>query len=123
MGLDVGDRKIGVAVSDSLGLTAHGLDTVSREGCLETLKKVITEYEVESIVVGIPKMLDGTLGIQGKKVMEFVDELKKTIALPVFLWDERLSTLAAERTLLEANLKRKKSFKVFVQALIYEETR
>ncbi|MCK5426484.1 MAG: Holliday junction resolvase RuvX [Thermodesulfovibrionia bacterium] len=108
IGLDVGDKRIGVAVSDALGLTAQGINTIDRKGSIEALKKIIAEYEVDSIIVGIPKMLNGTIGIQGEKVMEFVNELKKAISLPVTLWDERLSTLAAERALLEANVRRKK---------------
>lgn len=108
IGLDVGDKRIGVAVSDALGLTAQGINTIDRKGSIEALKKIIAEYEVDSIIVGIPKMLNGTIGIQGEKVMEYVNELKKAISLPVTLWDERLSTLAAERALLEANVRRKK---------------
>jgi putative Holliday junction resolvase len=108
IGLDVGDKRIGVAVSDALGLTAQGINTIDRKGSVEALKKIIAEYEVDSIIVGIPKMLNGTIGIQGEKVMEYVNELKKAISLPVTLWDERLSTLAAERALLEANVRRKK---------------
>ena len=108
IGLDVGDKRIGVAVSDALGLTAQGINTIDRKGSIEALKKIIAEYEVDSIIVGIPKMLNGTIGIQGEKVIEFVNELKKAISLPVTLWDERLSTLAAERALLEANVRRKK---------------
>lgn len=109
LGLDVGDKNIGVAISDAMGLTAHGIKTVSREGCIEVLKKIIEEYEVDSLVVGIPRMLDGTMGIQGEKVMKFIEEeLKAAIPLPVTLWDERLSTISAERVLLEADLSRKK---------------
>lgn len=108
MGLDVGDKYIGVAISDGLGLTAQGIKTVNRDGCMEALEIIIEEYEVESIVVGIPKMLNGTVGIQGEKVLKFVDELKAAIPLPVSLWDERLSTVTAEKVLIEANLSRKK---------------
>jgi len=116
MGLDVGDKRIGVAISDGLGLTAQGLRTVKRDGYTEVLKTIIKEYEVESIVVGIPKMLNGTIGIQGEKVLKFVDELKTAIHLPVLLWDERLSTVTAERVLLEADLSRKKE-RVFLTRL------
>jgi putative Holliday junction resolvase len=108
MGLDVGDKRVGVAVSDGLGLTAQGVHTLERKNCIEALKEIINEYKVETIVVGIPKMLDGTLGIQGEKVLEFVDEIKKSISLPVSLWDERLSTVSAERVLFQANVSRKK---------------
>ncbi len=108
MGLDVGDKYIGVAISDGLGLTAQGIKTVNRDGCMEAFKIIIEEYEVKSIVVGIPKMLNGTIGIQGEKVLKFVDELKAATPLPVSLWDERLSTVTAEKVLIEANLSRKK---------------
>src|SRR4030067_3514798 len=108
MGLDVGDKRIGVAISDGLGLTAQGIDTISREGCMQALKKIIEEYEVDSVVVGVPRMLDGSIGVQGEKVLKFVEELRLAIPLPVTLWDERLSTVAAERVLLEANLRRDK---------------
>lgn len=108
LGLDVGDKYIGVAVSDGLGLTASGLKTVIRQRCMEALKLVIDEYDVETIVVGIPKMLNGSIGIQGEKVLKFADELKAATSLPVSLWDERLSTVSAEKVLLEANISRKK---------------
>ena len=120
MGLDVGDKRIGVAVSDGLGLTAQGIDTISREGCMQALKKIIEEYEVDSVVVGVPRMLDGSVGIQGEKVLKFVEELRLAIQLPVTLWDERLSTVAAERVLLEANLRRdkRKSLRDKVSAIL-----
>lgn len=109
MGLDVGDKYIGLAVSDAIGLTAHGLTTVERDSrCIGKLIEIIEEYEVTSIVVGIPKMLNGSIGVQGEKVLKFIEELKGAIDLPIFQWDERLSTVAAERVLLEADLSRKK---------------
>ena len=108
IGLDVGDKRIGVAISDALGITAQGINTINRKGSIEALKKIMEEYQVDSIIVGMPKMLNGTIGVQGEKVMEYANELKAAMHLPVILWDERLSTLAAERVLLEANLGRKK---------------
>lgn len=108
MGLDVGDKYIGVAISDELGLTAQGIKAIKREGCIEALKGNIKEYGVGSIIVGLPRMLNGSLGIQGEKVLKFVEDLKASLGLPTSLWDERLSTLAAERTLLEADTSRKK---------------
>jgi len=108
LGLDVGDKNIGVAISDGLGLTAQGIATITRNEWAKALKKVVEEYEIDSVVVGIPKMMDGTIGIQGKKVLRFIEELKAEIHLPVILWDERLSTVSAERVLLEADLSRKK---------------
>jgi len=108
--LDVGDKRIGVAVSDALGMAAHGLKTINREGCMPPLKAVIEEYqeEIGSILVGLPKMLSGAVGIQGEKVLAFVEELKCSLQLPVIMWDERLSTVSAERALLEAGLSREK---------------
>jgi putative Holliday junction resolvase len=108
LGLDIGDKRIGVAVSDGLGLTAQGLTTVQRENCIEALRNLIKEYEVESIIVGIPKMLNGSIGIQGEKVLQYVDELRKALSVPISLWDERLSTVSAEKVLVEANMSRKK---------------
>jgi putative holliday junction resolvase len=108
--LDVGDKRIGVAVSDALGMAAHGLKTINRDGCMPALKAVIEEYqeEIGSILVGLPKMLSGAVGIQGEKVLAFVEELKSSLQLPVIMWDERLSTVSAERALLEAGLSREK---------------
>ncbi len=108
--LDVGDKRIGVAVSDALGIAAHGLKTINRDGCMPSLKAVIEEYqeEIGSILVGLPKMLSGAVGIQGEKVLAFVEELKSSLQLPVIMWDERLSTVSAEKALLEAGLSREK---------------
>lgn len=106
--LDVGDKRVGVAVSDGLGLTAQGIRTLHRNTVLDDLKKIVDEYEAGQIVVGLPRMLDGSVGIQGEKVLKFVEELKAVIHLPVTLWDERLSTVTAERVLIQANMSRKK---------------
>jgi len=108
--LDVGDVRIGVAVSDALGMAAHGLNTIDRTGCMTALKAVIEEYqeEISSILVGLPKMLSGDVGIQGEKVLAFVEELKSSLQLPVIMWDERFSTVSAEKALLEAGLRREK---------------
>lgn len=108
MGIDAGDKYIGVSISDELGLTAQGIETIKRESCIEKLKAIIKEYNIAAIVVGIPKMLSGSIGIQGEKVMKFTEELKSSLGLPMYLWDERLSTVAAERVLLEADTSRKK---------------
>ena len=111
MGLDVGDKTIGVAVSDLLMITAQGVTTIKRTNIkndLNELKKIIDEYQVTKIVVGIPKMLDGTIGIQGQKVLEFIEKMKKKIDLPMELEDERFTTTISERMLIEADVKRKK---------------
>ena len=111
MGLDVGDRTIGVAVSDLLMLTAQGVTTIKRTNLkndLRELKKLIEEYQVTKIVSGLPKMLDGTIGVQGQKVLEFVEKLKNHVDIPIELQDERLTTLMSEKMLIEADVKRKK---------------
>ncbi|WP_018924126.1 Holliday junction resolvase RuvX [Salsuginibacillus kocurii] len=113
LGIDVGDRRIGVAVSDWLGLTAQGIETVhikdqdSSKG-INRIQEIAREYEATEIVVGLPKNMDGTIGDRGKKCEEFGSALEETLHLPVSMWDERLSSRAAERTLLEADMSRKK---------------
>jgi len=111
MGLDVGDRTIGVAVSDLLMITAQGVTTIKRTNIkndINELKKIIDEYKVTKIVAGLPKMLDGTVGIQGEKVLSFLEKLKKHVDLPIELEDERFTTSISERMLIDADVKRKK---------------
>ena len=111
MGLDIGDRRIGVALSDSLRIVAGALTVVERvtnEAALKEIIDLARENEVEHIVVGMPRSLDGSLGKQAQAVQSFVDLLKERIDIPVVTWDERLSTVAAERTLLETGMKRDK---------------
>ena len=115
LGLDVGDRTIGVAVSDPLGFTAQGVTTVRRksiEADLEELKKICNEYQVDTFVVGLPKNMNGTLGPQGEKVMNFCEVLKEAIDIPIKMWDERLTTVAAHKAMLEADLSRAKRKKL-----------
>ena len=115
LGLDIGDRTIGVAVSDPLGITAQGITTIRRKSIekdLEELKKICEEYSVESIVAGLPKNMNGTLGPQSEKVISFCDLIKKDINLPINMWDERLTTVAANRAMLEADLSRAKRKKI-----------
>jgi len=111
MGLDIGERRIGVALSDSLRIIAGALTVVERVTDDAALKQIIglaRENEVERIVVGMPCSLDGSLGKQAQAVQSFVDLLKERTDIPVVTWDERLSTVAAERTLLETGMKRDK---------------
>lgn len=111
LGLDIGDKTIGVAVSDEMGWTAQGLKTLIRKGFNEeisSIKEIIEEYGVKEILVGLPKNMNGSIGPQGKKVITFVERLKTALSLPVLLWDERLSTVSAEKVLLEADMSRKK---------------
>lgn len=112
LGLDIGDKRIGVAISDDMGWSAHALTVIHRTSNINKeiseLKKIIEEYKVEELLAGLPKNMDGTIGPQGKKVIAFVERLKTAIPLPFVLWDERLSTVSAEKTLIEADLSRKK---------------
>ena len=100
LGLDVGSKTIGVAVSDELGWTAQGLKTIkideeSNEWGLDDLEEIIREYNVEKIVVGLPKNMNGTIGPRGEVSLQFAEMIKERFSLPVDLWDERLTTMAA----------------------------
>ena len=115
LGLDVGSKTIGVAVSDELSLTAQGLTTLKRKVLKQDVKqllKVIDENGVEKVVVGLPKNMNGSLGPSAEMVISLIGELKKFVDLPVVTWDERLSTVAAQRVLLEADMSRKKRKRV-----------
>ena len=111
MALDVGSRTIGIACSDALLLTAQGIETIRRtslENDFNRLRELISEYEVHELVVGMPKHLNGTKGDRAEKTEEFVEKMKAVIDLPVTFWDERLSTVMAERQLIAADVSRKK---------------
>ena len=109
MGLDFGERTIGVAVSDALLLTAQGIKTIRRSKKeLEELKAIIQEFEVQEIVLGYPKNMNGTLGPRAQMTEEFAEVLKEEFKLGIILWDERLSTVGAQRSLLEADVSRAK---------------
>ncbi len=115
MGLDMGSHTIGVAVSDELALTAQAEETIyreSREKDLKAIADLVQKFDVTKIVVGLPLNMSGTLGIEGKKVLEFVKEMRQVLTVPITTWDERLSTVQASRTLLEADLSRKKRKRV-----------
>ncbi|OJT27411.1 Holliday junction DNA helicase RuvA [Archangium sp. Cb G35] len=118
LGLDYGTKTIGVAASDALGLTAQTVTTIRRTSLkadLAALKELVQEYEVERFVVGLPLNMDGTEGPRAEATRKFVDALTQALGLPVELWDERLSTVAAQRTLLEADLSRAKRREVIDQ--------
>lgn len=111
MCLDVGSKTIGVAISDELGITAQGLKTIKRkamEDDLRELDAIISQFQIEKIVVGLPKNMDGSLGKQAEFVLGWIEDFKNKIQLPVETWDERLSTVEATKTLLKADLSRKK---------------
>lgn len=117
MGLDVGSKTVGVAVSDELGWTAQGLKTLkineekSEFGFVE-IGQLIEEYQVDTVVIGLPKNMNGTIGPRAEASKQFANEIESKFAVPTVLWDERLTTMAAERVLLEADMSRKKRKKV-----------
>jgi len=110
MGLDVGEKRIGVAVSDPMGWTAQGLEVIVSKGSYEAdinrIKEVAQKYEVGRVVIGLPKNMDGSSGPQVEKIKLFASRLSKALGLPVELWDERLTTVAAEKLLIGADLSR-----------------
>ena len=115
MGLDVGSKTIGVAVSDDMGWTAQGVTTIIRKDLdsdLKELRKLMDQYNPLELIVGLPKNMDGTIGKQAEEVLVLAETMKKSLNIPVIAWDERLSTVAANRFLLEADLSRKKRKKV-----------
>lgn len=111
MGLDVGDKTIGVAISDLLGLTAQGKTTIIRKSKKEDygkLKELIDEYEINKVVVGLPKNMNGSIGPQCEKTMKFAEKLKNKFDIEMVYQDERLSTKAAERILISGDVRRDK---------------
>ncbi|HYF82797.1 MAG TPA: Holliday junction resolvase RuvX [Clostridia bacterium] len=116
MGLDLGDATIGVAASDELGMMAHGITTIRRKSInydIDSLKNIICEKNIKRIVIGLPKNMNNTIGPRGEKTIEFVQILKENFpGMEIDMWDERLTTCAAERTLIEADVRRKDRKKV-----------
>ncbi|OGC33688.1 Holliday junction DNA helicase RuvA [candidate division WOR-1 bacterium RIFOXYB2_FULL_48_7] len=109
LGIDHGDKRVGLALSDPLGITAQPLATISAVEAMAKIKDVIIQYpEIALIVVGLPKNLRGEIGPQGEKVQQFMAELKTITDLKIISWDERFSTKAMERELIEAGLSREK---------------
>ncbi|WP_270995544.1 Holliday junction resolvase RuvX [Listeria seeligeri] len=113
MGLDVGSKTVGVAISDLLGWTAQGVETIQidekrKQFGYDRVKELVLEYEVEKVVVGLPKNMNNTIGPRAESSKIYAEVLEARIGLPVVLWDERLTTTAAERTLIEADVSRKK---------------
>jgi putative holliday junction resolvase len=115
MGLDLGDATIGVAVSDGLGMTAQGITTLARrggQGDLDALLELCRAHEVARVVVGLPRNMNGSEGPRAEKSRRFGAQLREALGLPVFLWDERLSSAEAERVLISADVSRKKRAQV-----------
>lgn len=113
MGLDVGTKTVGIAISDALGWTAQGIETLKvDEGAgqfgIERIQQLVKEYDVNGFVVGYPKNMNNTIGPRGEASEKYAELLKETFGLPVILWDERLTTMAAERVLIDADVSRKK---------------
>jgi putative Holliday junction resolvase len=111
LGIDYGEKRIGMAVSDPLGITAQGLPTIERTNIQDDLQKilnVVREKDVKEIVVGLPKNMNNSLGEKAQAVLNFVALLKKDINIPINVIDERLSTVRANRAMLEGDLSRKK---------------
>ena len=112
MGLDYGSKTVGVAVSDPLGLTAQGVETVWRKQenklrqTMARIEELISEYQVERIVLGYPKNMNNTVGERAEKSLEFKEMLERRTGLEVIMWDERLTTVEANRTLMEASVRR-----------------
>ena len=111
LALDAGEKRIGVAVSDPLGIIAQGVTVIMRKGPetdLNEIEKIVGEYKAESVVVGMPINMDGTKGRSAEKVNEFVETLKGRLSIPVYTYDERLSTKESEKFLISADVSRKK---------------
>lgn len=112
MGLDYGSKTIGVAVSDPMGLTAQGLEIIRREEenklrkSLRKIEELAKEYQVEEIVLGFPKNMNNTIGERAEKSLQLKETLERRLGLPVIMWDERLTTVEADRTLIEAGVRR-----------------
>lgn len=111
MALDIGEKRIGVSVSDALRLTAQGLTTIevsSSESTIAKIASIAGEYDADEIVLGLPKNMDGSIGRMAEKVISFKDQLERQINLPIILWDERLTSRYAENLLIDADMSRKK---------------
>lgn len=112
MGLDFGSKTVGVAVSDPLGITAQGVEIIRRKSAnklrqtLARIEELIKEYDVDELVLGLPKNMNGTEGERCERTREFKEMLKKRTGLPVAFWDERLTTVAADRAMVEKGMGR-----------------
>ena len=112
MGLDYGSKTVGVAVSDALGLTAQGIEIVRRKSenklpqTLALIEEIAKEYGVEKIVLGFPKHMNNDIGERAEKSLEFKEMLERRTGLPVVMWDERLTTVEADRTMMETGIRR-----------------
>ena len=118
LALDVGTKRIGLAVSDPLGITAQGLEVLTRKdraSDLERLVQVAREWRVQLVVVGLPRHMDGRLGSSAPQILELVEILQKTLGVEVVTWEERLTTVEAERVLIQADVSRRRRRQVVDQ--------
>ena len=118
LGLDVGDVRIGAAISDELGFAAHPLCTITRKNRktdMAAICDLINAHQVDAVVIGLPLMLSGEIGIQAEKVQKFANRLKQEARIPIHLWDERLTTVEAEDILRDAGKPRNKRRQVIDQ--------
>lgn len=125
LGIDLGDRWVGLALSDPLGITAQSLGVIDRQmqDLIERLRQLVKAHQVAQVVVGLPKNMDGSLGVKAKEALELARRLKEELALPVVTWDERLSTVRAERALKQGEVsifKRKKHVDAIAAQLILQ---
>ena len=118
LGLDIGDARTGVAISDELGMAAHPLCTIhrkSRKAVIAELQELVTAHKVERIVVGLPLQLDGETGTQARKIKRFAEKLKQQVNLPIVFWDESFTTIEAAQILRGTKKRRKKRKQVIDQ--------
>ena len=118
MGLDYGTVTVGVAISDALKITAQGIETIRRKEenklrrTLARIEELVKAYEVDTIVVGLPKNMNNTMGERANKSVEFADMVRRRTGVEVVMWDERLTTVTAHNAMLEADISRKKRYDV-----------
>ena len=117
LGLDVGSKTVGIAISDELGWTAQGLKTLKideekNKFGFDEIGQLIKEYGISQVVIGLPKNMNGSIGPRGEASKRYAEEIENQFSVSTILWDERLTTMAAERVLLEADVSRKKRKKV-----------
>ena len=125
LGLDVGSKTVGIAISDLMGWTAQGLDTLrineeQDDLGIDQLVKIIKDNQVGTVVIGLPKNMNNSIGFRGEASIKYKEKLQESIpSIDIVMWDERLSTMAAERSLLEADVSRQKRKKVIDLSLIH----
>ncbi|MCK4463432.1 MAG: Holliday junction resolvase RuvX [Candidatus Omnitrophica bacterium] len=132
LGIDIGSKRTGIAISDELGITAQGLNTIeSEKDLISRLKDIIKSEGVNEVVIGLPLNMNGSAGPQAEKAIKFCDLLKEEISIPVKLWDERMTTVEVERVMIEADISRHKRKKkidklaaqVMLQSYLNSQTR